>query len=114
MENKPTITARMDAAGVSRTLWYEWIQKPGFSAWWKAETEKFLENTMSDLFKIGYLKSASDYRYFEAMIMRFGGFSRKGEVKVEGIQETLQKLSKVLDDEFDKNEGDDSEPIPPQ
>ena len=94
MDTKPTISARMDHANVSRTMWYEWIQIPGFQEWWNTETDKFMESVVGELKKIGYMKSASDFRYWEAMMMKFGDYARKGEDKI--IIKDQDKIDSLL------------------
>jgi len=90
MEIKPTISAFMDEAGVSRRNWYNWIGNPEFVKWWGQQWEMFMGANVFHLDKMCYMKAASDFRYMELLQMKFAKFRRQQDVtsnneKIEGI-----------------------------
>ena len=84
MELKPTVSARMEKAGVGRTMWYEWLKIDGFMDWWDTETNKIVQSNIGELRKIGYMKSASDFRYWEAMMTKYDKYARRSDFTSNG------------------------------
>lgn len=104
MDTAPSISARMDKASVSRTLWYEWIKTPGFMEWWETETTNYMQSYIGELLKIGIMKSPKDFRYWEAMMMKFGKYARKEDITSDG--EKLDGIVvKFVDSRDDKGDG---------
>lgn len=106
MSLKPTIEARMEAAGMSRLTWYDWVEKDGFVEWWKTETEKIMQRSLSELDKIAYMKAGSDYRYMELLQMKYGGFKKKQDVTSgdKPMNYTLEIIDKTEDVEDTSNQ----------
>jgi len=119
MEAKPTITAicedevdekgKVIVQGISRTTWYEWNKDEGFVNWWAECWERHMRRSMFALDKIGWLKSAKDFRYFELLQMKYANFRKKHDVttKDQPIKTTViiaDELSKIMNDEDEEGE----------
>lgn len=91
-ETQPTISAWFREAGVGRENWYDWNKNPEFVSWWNEEWKKGMERLEPYLDKIGLIKAMKDYRYFEAMQMKYHKFSRREEVKTESEDKLIIDL----------------------
>lgn len=104
VEIKPTITAECKEAGIDRGTYYDWMKNPDFVEWfnnaWK-ESQKKLESWLD---KVGYLKAMKDFRYWEALQMKYHKYSRKNDLTSEGEQIRSWTL-KIIDKTEDANEG---------
>jgi len=76
-EVQPTITAIAKAVGVKRANWYLWQEKEGFQEWWAGAWEEAMNKNKWWLDKVGLRKSIDDYRYWEAMQMKYAQFMRR-------------------------------------
>jgi len=105
MSLKPTIEARMEAVGMSRLTWYDWVEKEGFVEWWSSETQKIMQRSLSELDKIAYMKAGQDFRYMKMLQVKYGGFSKKQDIKLDGdIDVNVEKKSlKELYEQIKKN-----------
>lgn len=115
MSVKPTVSARMDAANVGRTTWYEWIKDPRFLQWWKDETEAFMYRSISELNKIAFMKAGKDFRYMELLQTKYANYRKKTDVTsndkpINDTGDIAKLLSEVLKDEGEnrdtKEDGD--------
>jgi len=61
--------------------WYRWKKDPLFMPWYMDEFKRMMGENEIYLDKVGMMKSASDFRYWEAMQMKYAGFSRKEDVR---------------------------------
>jgi len=85
MSARPTIEDRMKAVGLRRETWYYWCNEiEGFVEWWKTETEKIMQRSLSELDKIAYMKAGSDFRYMEMLQMKYGGYKRQNDITSDG------------------------------
>lgn len=91
-DNNAFISTWFKKAGVDRTKWYDWNKKPMFVSWWNEEWKKGMERLEPYLDKIGLIKAMKDYRYFEAMQMKYHKFSRREEVKTESEDKLIIDL----------------------
>lgn len=76
LDVKPTITAECEAAGIDRGTYYKWLDDKRFVDWFNKEWDLAMSKQIPWLDKIGLLKSANDFRYFELLQMKFGKYSR--------------------------------------
>lgn len=76
VEVSPTITAECKDAGIERSTYYGWLEDARFVAWFNKEWETAMSKQVSWLDKVGLMKSPKDFRYWEAMQMKFGKYSR--------------------------------------
>lgn len=83
-EVKPTITAFCEEAGIDRKTYYNWFDNDEFVEWFNREWERAMAKQVSWLDNVGLKKSVKDYRYWEAMQMKYGKFSRKEDSRVDG------------------------------
>jgi len=107
MSARPTIEDRMKAVGLRRETWYYWCNEiEGFVEWWKTETEKIMQRSLSELDKIAYMKAGSDYRYMELLQMKYGGFKKKQDVTSDDkpMNYTLEIIDKTEDVEDTSNQ----------
>lgn len=99
-EIKPTITAVCERIGISRPTYYEWFDNQDFVNWWNEAWHREMANMESYLDNVGMKKLTQDFRYWEALQMKYHKYARKEEVK-QDIKKTLD-LSKLTDEELQK------------
>lgn len=76
VEVSPTITAECEAAGIDRGTYYRWIEDARFVEWFNKEWELAMTKQVSWLDKVGLMKAPKDFRYWEALQMKFGKYTR--------------------------------------
>lgn len=76
-EVKPTITAFCSGASINRQTYYNWFDNPVFVEWFNKEWDMAMAKQVSWLDRVGLTKSVVDFRYWEAMQMKYGKFKRK-------------------------------------
>lgn len=98
-----------------RQMTYQWEQKEGYKEW----RDEFWKSLMNDskpiLDKIGLQRGAENFKYWEAMQMKYGGYKRKTDVTTDDkpINDTNQIANLLLDvlkdggENRDKIRGDD-------
>ena len=74
---KPTITAFCEKAEIDRGTYYNWFDNPQFVEWFNKEWELAMAKQVSWLDRVGLQKSVKDFRYWEALQMKYGKFSRR-------------------------------------
>lgn len=74
---EPTITAFCKAADINRSTYYAWFDDPDFVGWFNREWEMAMARQVSWLDRVGLQKSVKDFRYWEALQMKYGKFSRR-------------------------------------
>ena len=83
-EVPPVISKIARDCGVNRENWYVWINERkghvGFNDWWDRVWREGMRRNEYFLDKVGIQKSATDYRYWEGMQMKYHKFKRQGEV----------------------------------
>ncbi len=103
MSLKPTIEARMEAIGMSRLTWYDWVEIEGFVEWWSSETQKIMQRSLSELDKIAYMKAGQDFRYMKMLQMKYGGFCRKEKIEMDLTVSTKKQEIKELYEQIKKD-----------
>lgn len=83
-EVKPTITAFCAKVDIARKTYYEWFDNEQFVTWFNAEWERAMAKQVSWLDRVGLMKSPKDFRYWEAMQMKYGKFSKRMDVTSGG------------------------------
>lgn len=97
---KPTITAFCEKAGISRETYYNWFENEDFVKWFNLEWELAMAKQVSWLDRVGLQKSVKDFRYWEAMQMKYGKFKRKEETDVNL---NIQAIMNSFDDSNETN-----------
>ena len=97
---KPTITAECKEAGISRETYYRWFENPDFLEWFEREFTKGMAKMIPYLDKVGMMKAVKDFRYWEAMQMKYGAYARQLEAKtnvsLDNIEEDIAELRQSL------------------
>lgn len=93
---EPTITATCKAIGINRSTYYRWMDSPEFVAWFNQAWDIAMARQVPWLDKIGYLKSPDDFRYWEALQMKYGKFKRKQETDVNVLGDELVAQQEAL------------------
>lgn len=78
-EQKPTITAICETVGISRTTYYKWFADDEFVNWFNEQWDIAMAKTKPYLDNVGLKKAVSDFRYWEAMQMKYHKFKRQEE-----------------------------------
>lgn len=78
-EVKPTITAFCQEIGIDRKTYYNWFDNEEFVEWFNREWDLAMAKQVSWLDRVGLMKSPKDFRYWEAMQMKYGKYARKQE-----------------------------------
>ena len=98
-EIAPTITAECKYAGISRQTYYNWFDNEEFVNWYSREFEKGMGKMMSWLDKVGLMKSTKDFRYWEALQMKYAKYSKRmsveADVKVEPLIDLEKEISEI-------------------
>lgn len=71
-----TVTAICEHVGISRTTYYEWFKNDDFVEWFNREHRIHTTQYIVMLDKIGLSKASEDYRYWEAMQTKYGGYAK--------------------------------------
>lgn len=79
-EGKPTITAFCAGAEISRQTYYDWFADDSFVKWFNHEWEMAMAKKVTWLDRVGLQKSVIDFRYWEALQMKYGKFRRREDV----------------------------------
>lgn len=95
-EQKPTITAICETVGINRTTYYVWFSNDDFVEWFEKEWRRAMKDMEPYLDNIGLKKAVKDYKYWEAMQMKYLNFTRKEE------QKTTQDVKIDVDGIIDK------------
>lgn len=100
---KPTITAECAEANIARKTYYEWFEREDFVTWFNREFERGMGKLIPYLDKVGIMKATKDFKYWEAMQMKFGGYAFKSEQNnihelKEVTQETAELYKELLRD----------------
>lgn len=75
--NTPTeLTKVADIVGVNRGTIYGWMRTDAFMDWYATEWQAKMSRAIPYLDKIGLKKAEKDFRYWEAMQIKYGGYSR--------------------------------------
>ena len=80
MEGRVTVTGLCQEAGVDRSTYYQWWDKPEFCEWWHKTYELHMERSMWLLNKISYVRSLKDYRYMEMLQMKYAKFRKSADI----------------------------------
>jgi hypothetical protein len=83
---QPTIKAIAADCGVNRENWYKWLRNPKFVEWFSSAWKKGMERTEWFFDKVGMVQATKDYRYFEAMQMKYHKFKKFEEDPASQIQ----------------------------
>ena len=89
---KPTITAFCEEAGINRDTYYNWFDNPEFVGWFNREWEVAMAKKITWLDRIGLQKSPTDFRYWEALQMKYGKFSRRNDITTDNQPITAVKV----------------------
>jgi len=76
-------------SGVSEQQWHEWAKDPVFNEWWNKEWLKEQKKMIWKLDKIGWDKSRSDFKYWQAMQIKFGGMKDPTQQEVGGLSANI-------------------------
>lgn len=96
---QPTIKAIATDCGVNRENWYKWLKNPKFVEWFSTAWKKGMERTEWFFDKVGMVQATKDYRYFEAMQMKYHKFKKQGELDLGGnIVELFKNARRNTDD----------------
>lgn len=66
-----------------RKMTYEWENKVGYKEWVKEYWGKLMEESKPLLDKIGLQRGVKDFRYWEAMQMKYANYKRKSDVTTD-------------------------------
>lgn len=79
--------------------WERWQDTPGFKAWWQEQWQKGMERSEWYLDKIGIKKAQSNFKYWEAMQMKFFKFARLEEktLHAETLDEKRAAVQSLVD-----------------
>jgi len=83
-EIKSNILAIEKDCGIDRRYWYEWRKDPKFMTWWNEEWVNFHKSATWILDKIGLDRARKDFKYWEAMQMKYGGLKKTVDVQNTG------------------------------
>lgn len=81
-----SINKWFEKAGVKRSLWNEWTKNDKFVDWWNHEWNKAMRATVTYLDKIGLEMAKVDFRYWEAMQKKYGGYQESKQGTGVNIQ----------------------------
>ena len=69
------ITAICEHIGINRRTYYSWTEKEGFNLWLQQEWTKVMQTeAVQMLDRIGLDKATEDFRFWEAMQKKYGGY----------------------------------------
>ena len=92
---KPTITAECQEAGIDRGTYYNWFEKDDFVEWFNKEFSRGMGKLIPYLDKVGVMKATKDFKYWEAMQMKYGDHAYKSEVKDGRFNQLSDKLDDI-------------------
>lgn len=72
-----SITDIAQACQMSRTAWYEWLDKPGFIDWYNATWNEKIKSQAWRLDTIGMKNAKKDFNYWKSMQQRVGNIQDK-------------------------------------
>lgn len=93
---RPTIEEECKEAGINRQTYYNWLKKPGFLNWLRREFKKGMKDNMIYLDKLGMALAVKDFRYWEALQMKYSGYSKKIDKKVTSTSKVFLPGSKIV------------------
>ena len=93
---EPTITAICKNAGISRTTYYNWFENEDFVNWFDKEWALAMTRQVSWLDKVGLARSIDDFKYWEAMQMKYGKFKKQQDITSGG--EAINAILTNFDD----------------
>ena len=73
-DESDNITTWFKKAGVLREKWNAWIKNEKFIEWWNHEWGKAMRAQVTRLDKIGMDMAPTDFRYWEVMQKKYGGY----------------------------------------
>lgn len=63
-----------------RNATYRWDDDPGYIAWWNKEYPNQMARNEKYLDSIGLKKAVEDFRYWEAMQIKYANYKRKSDI----------------------------------
>ena len=98
LDVKPTILAISQKSGIDRRFWYDWIERDDFVDWWNKAWDKVMQRHNWWLDRVGLAKSMKDYRYWEAMQMKYSKFRQKVDHTSDGEKITFGIMTRRIDE----------------
>jgi hypothetical protein len=110
MMKEDGVTKNIPEAESIRRMTYKWWNKEGYEEWQAEYWKELMKDKVAWLDKIGMLESRKDFRYWEALQMKFADFKRKQETSVnvhsneilneqESLLQRMRKQAKAEEDE---------------
>lgn len=99
-----SITAECKYANISRDTYYRWMKNEDFATWFDNEFQKEIKKMQSLLDKIGLQKARNDFRYWEAMQMKYFNYAKKEKQEVvssNDIKNILSKEKELIENEYE-------------
>jgi len=86
-----------------RKMTYQWERKDGYKEWVKETWEAYMEDIKPWLDKVGLRRGVKDFRYWEAMQMKYANYKRKSDVTsdnkpINSTEQIANLLIEVLKD----------------
>lgn len=85
-----------------RQMVYRWDEEEGYEEWREAFWQHQMNKLRPFLDKVGVLKSPNDFKYWEAMQTKFGGYQRSPEIEINNNTD-LKEVATLLQEIY-KNE----------
>lgn len=87
-----------------RQMTYQWEAKPGYKEWRDQFWKELMNESRIILDKIGIQRGTENFRYWEAMQMKYGGYKRKTDVTtddkpINSTEQIANLLTDVLKDD---------------
>lgn len=79
---KPTAADISRATGINVKSWGEWRKSPTFIKWWNEKWNEAQRNAVWQLDKIGWDRAKKDFKYWEALQIKFGGLKKTTELQM--------------------------------
>ena len=83
-KGKATISAFCKNIDITRKTYYNWFDDTDFCIWFNKEWEMAMAKKVTWLDRVGLNNAPKDFRYWEALQMKYGKFRRGGDVTSGG------------------------------
>lgn len=94
---------------------YRWEQDKAYCQWFTDYWQSLMKSNIAYLDSVGLKKAVSDFRYWEAMQMKFGGYKRKHDMTSDDkpISTPIDTIANILLEAY-KNNGDNRKTDTPE
>jgi predicted DNA-binding protein YlxM (UPF0122 family) len=105
---KTTMKDIATEAGVSRTLIYDWRQKPGFVDWFNSEVEKAMHADLPDIWQEVKRRAKRNHNDSKLYLERFDkDYSEKKKIEMESNVNAHEEIKITVVKTEDKEENED-------